>query len=456
MPRTAHGQEASPRLAAIDSLVERTMQRHRVPGLALAVIQRGTVLLAKGYGVAELEHRTPVTDETMFQSGSMGKQFTSAGVMALVEDGSLDLEASIRRYLPGTPASWEPIRIRHLLNHSSGLPDYTSDGFDYRRDYTDDELLGMAAGLPLEFAAGTRWNYSNTGYVVLGIIIARVTGKPYHEFLRQRIFSPAGMPTIRVITESAVVRHRARGYIPVPDGWEHASWVAPLLNTTADGSMLLSLRDMVAWNEVVRSRKVLRPDSWARILAPMTLNSGRPYPYGFGWFVSEAGGAPLHEHGGTWQGFVTQFSRYTGDDLGVVVLSNARTPAPATLATEVATLINPRLAPVPPPTTPITDREPAATEALRALLARIAGGSLELGDFEAIRQTTFPRLRTILTGTLRDKGTPTRLDLLARRELGDDVERQYFAWFGSQRYRVVVSTGPSGKPTGLRVSPEAP
>jgi CubicO group peptidase (beta-lactamase class C family) len=366
------------------------------------------------------------------------------------------LDASIRRYLPEAPDAWEPVTIRHLLSHRSGIPDYTGDTFDYSRDYTDAELLAMSAALTLEFPAGSRWNYSNTGYVLLGIVMTRVTGKPYHEFLRERIFTPAGMPTIRVITEAAVVPHRAHGYNLVPGGWEHAAWVAPLTNTVADGSMLLSLRDMIAWNEAVRSRKVLRPESWALMLTPTPLTSGRTYPYGFGWFFGEAGGQVVQEHGGAWQGFITQYTRFAGDDLAVVVLSNARTLAPAALAMSVAALFNPRLAAVPPPVTPITDREPAATDALRTLLTRIAGGSLELTDFEVVRQTVFPRMRAALTGTLRGKGAPTRLELLARREVGDDIERQYFAWFGSERFRVVVTTGPLGKLTGLRVTPDAP
>jgi CubicO group peptidase (beta-lactamase class C family)/imidazolonepropionase-like amidohydrolase len=444
----------APFVAAVDSLVRHTMDRLRVPGLALAVVRRGEVLLARGYGVAELEHRTPVTDETIFQSGSLGKQFTSAGVMALVEDGRLDLEASVRRYLPEAPASWEPIRLRHLLTHGAGLPDYTAEGFDYRRDYTDDELLRMAAALPLEFAPGTRWNYSNTGYVVLGIIITRVTGMPYHEFLRRRIFAPAGMPTIRVITDREVVPHRAQGYLPVAGGWERAAWVAPRLNTTADGSMLLSLRDMLAWNEVVRRRAVLRPESWARILSPMTLASGRTHPYGFGWFIGEAGGAPLHEHGGTWQGFVTQFSRYEGEDLAIIVLANARTTAPAFLAAAVASRVAPSLAPSPPATTPRPDPDPAATATVRAMLVKSAAGALTPADFAYLRQTIFPRLRAALEAQLRGKGPPTRLEFLARRDVGDDRELEYFAWYGPARFRVAASLAPSGGLTGLRVTPE--
>lgn len=444
----------TPTVVAVDTLVRRAMADMRVPGLAVAVVRGGDVLVARGYGVAELENGTPVTDATMFQSGSMGKQFTSAGIMALVEDGKLDLEASVRAYLPEAPDAWQPIRLRHLLNHSSGLPDYTADGFDYRRDYTDDDLLRMAAALPLEFPPGTRWNYSNTGYVMLGIIMTRVTGMPYYDFLRQRLFTPAGMPTIRVITESAVVPNRARGYLPVPGGWENAAWVAPRLNTTADGSLLLSLRDMIAWNEVVRTRAVLKPESWARILAPMTLNSGRSYGYGFGWFIGEAGGAPLHEHGGTWQGFVTQYSRYTGRDLAVIVLANARTMAPAAIASAVAALYDAALTPAPVVTTPSTDPDPATTAYVARMLTKTANGELQLADFAFVRQTIFPRMRAAFTSMLRGKGAPTRMEFLVRRSLGDDTETEYYAWFGRERYRVVVSVAPNGGLTGLRLLPE--
>lgn len=444
----------APTAATVDSLVRATMERLRVPGLALAVIRGGEVLVARGYGVAELEHRSPVTDETMFQSGSLGKQFTSAGIMALVEAGTLDLEASVRRYLPEAPASWEPIRLRHLLSHSAGLPDYTAEGFDYRRDYTDEDLLRMAGALPLEFPPGTRWNYSNTGYVVLGIIMTRVTGMPYYEYLRQRIFTPAGMPTIRIISESAVVPHRAHGYLPVAKGWEHAAWVAPRLNTTADGSMLLSLRDLIAWNQAVRSRSVISAASWARMLSPLTLTSGRPYPYGFGWFLNTVNGAPVQEHGGTWQGFVTQFARYPSADLAVVVLSNARTMAPNEIASAVAALYAPALTPPLPVTTPSPDPAPEATAFVARMLTKIAAGDLQLSDFAFIRQTIFPRLRTALTNTLRGKGAPTRLDFLTRRTLGDDTETEYYAWYGRERFRVLASLGPSGGLTGLRVTPE--
>lgn len=455
LPRALR-REQRPVQGDIDALVRKTMAESSIPGLGLAVVRRGEVLVSRGYGVAELEHRTPVTDETMFQSGSLGKQFTAAGILALVEDGKLSLDASIRRYLTDAPAAWEPITIRHLLSHRSGVPDYTGDGFDYRKDYTDADLVAMSAALPLEFPAGARWNYSNTGYVLLGIIMTRVTGRPYHEFLRQRIFDPAGMPTIRVITEASVVPHRAHGYNPVAEGWEHAAWVAPQLNTTADGSMLLSLRDMIAWNEAVRLRRVLSPASWELMLSPSILNSGRRDPYGFGWFFHDFNGQLVQEHGGAWQGFITQYTRFAGEDLAVIVLSNARTPAPAQLALDVAALLNPALKAPPAPVTPIADTDPATTTYVRGILARVEAGTLAQTDFAFVRQTVFPRMRAALTATLRGKGALTRLELLARQDVGDDVELQYFAWYGATRYRVVVSVAPGGGLTGLRITPAAP
>lgn len=218
--------------------------------------------------------------------------------------------------------------------------------------------------------------------------------------------------------------------------------------------MLLSLRDMIAWNEVVRTRRVLKPESWELMLSPAVLTSGRRYPYGFGWFLDEARGHVIQEHGGAWQGFITQYTRLPDDDLAVIVLSNARTMAPARLALEVGALFNAALAPVPPPAAPIADADPAATAYVRRILAKVAAGELAQSDFAVVRQTVFPRMQAALTAMLRGKGGPTRLALLARREVGDDVELQYYAWFAAERFRVVATLAPDRRLTGLRIAPE--
>jgi hypothetical protein len=209
-----------------------------------------------------------------------------------------------------------------------------------------------------------------------------------------------------------------------------------------------------SWNDVVANRRILSERSWDLILDPMTLNSGRSYPYGFGWFLGEAGGQTVRQHGGNWQGFSTQFTRFTGDDLAVIVLANARSLPVAGLPNRIGALLNPSLTPAPPPSTPIADPDPEATEYVRDMLAKIARGELVLEDFAFIRQTVFPRIRAALTAQLQGMGTPDRMELLERQPVGDDVSLQYWGWYGNERFRVLVSLGPGGGLTALRLIPE--
>src|SRR5688500_10441194 len=153
----------------VDAFVREEMARQKVPGIGAAVIRGGQVLKLAGYGEANVEHHVAVTPETIFQSGSLGKMFTSSLIMLLVEDGKIELDRSIATYLPSAPEAFKAITVRHLLRHTSGIPDYTEELLDFRRDYTEDELMAAAFKLTLEFPPGSRWNYSNTGYVLLEI-----------------------------------------------------------------------------------------------------------------------------------------------------------------------------------------------------------------------------------------------------------------------------------------------
>lgn len=328
---------------AIDALVRAEMQAQRIPGAAVAVVRRGEVIKAQGYGLANLELEAPVTPDTIFQSGSVGKQFTAAAVMLQVEDGRLSLSDALITHFPDGPPSWRDITVRHLLTHTSGLPDYTDGMVDYRRDYTEDELVDFAKGLPLVFAPGTEWRYSNTGYVLLGALVRKVSGTFYGDVLRERIFTPLGMTSARVISEADIVKHRADGYVLADGTLRNQSWVAPSLNTTADGSLYLSLRDMLAWDQGLRTRAILRPESWDAIFTPATLASGRRQPYGFGWGVDRIAGRTLHAHGGAWQGFKTHIARYLGDDLSIIVLTNLAQASPDRISTAIARHVLPAL-----------------------------------------------------------------------------------------------------------------
>ncbi len=450
-PSSAQEDVPSLDVAAIDAVVASRMDAEGTPGVAVAIVREGEVLLAKGYGLANLEHEVPVTAKTMFQSGSVGKMFTAAGVMVLVEDGDLDLDASIRTYLPEGPESWQPITLRHLLSHTSGIPDYTSDAMDYSRDYSESELVQMAASLELEFPAGTRWNYSNTGYVLLGIIIDRTARKPYWEHLRERVWDPAGVPTMRVNFAADVVLHRSAGYEREGQVLLNQAWVAPTLNSTADGSLLFSLEDMIAWNEAVRRGAVLSPASWEATLTPIELTSGNTFPYGFGWAVREVRDRPIHEHGGGWQGFRTHYTRYVDVDVAIVALANSADSDPGSLVEEIAVVIDPSLAHEPTPTEPIDDPDPEVTAFIAGMLEKAGGPGLELADFAFIRQTSFPWIRDMLKERLDGLGAPDRLELLQSRQVGDDTRLVYRAAYAERTLRVDAAIGPNGGLTRLRV-----
>lgn len=424
----------------IDDFVRDEMARQRVPGVAVAVVHKGAVIKIQGYGLANIEHDVPVTPETVFESGSLGKQFTAVAVMLQVEDAKLSLSDPITKFFPDAPEAWRSITVYHLLTHTSGLPDYVGGIINPRKDYTEDQLARFAYDLKPEFPPGSRWSYSNTGYVLLGIIVHKVSGRFYGDVLTERVFTPLGMKTARVISEEDIVSHRAAGYRLVNGQVKNQEWVSPSQNTTADGSLYLSIRDLIAWDAGLRAHAVLRPESWRQLLEPARLNSGNRYPYGFGWFLDERGGQPLQWHGGSWQGFQTQLSRFIGEDLTVVVLANLQQASPVRIADEIAAIINPRLAlPVP---TPIADREPAVTERARHLLDQAQAGALKAEEFGLLRAGVFSRIARRYPEMLRQLGAPQRMQLVDRSEVGDDRVYLYELTFGDRIFYFRLGLAP--------------
>ena len=439
--RTAAAQPVP--IAKIDEFVRAEMARQKIPGVAIAVIKNGAVVKIDGYGYANVEHQVPVTPATIFQSGSLGKQFTAVAVMLQVEDGKLALGDSITKYFPDAPASWRAITVEHLLTHTSGIPDYTDGTIDYCKDYTEDELAKFAYGLKLEFPAGSRWNYSNTGYVLLGVIVHKVSGSFYGDVLASRVFKPIGMTTARIIDEADIVPNRAAGYRLVDGKLKNQEWVAPRLNTTADGSLYFSARDLVAWDTAVRTRAILKPESWKRILTAVRLTSGKSYPYGFGWSIDERGEQPMHSHGGSWQGFKTQFSRFIGDELSIAVLANLAQANPERFADGIAAIVNERLGV--PALRPIEDKEPNVTARLAALLERARAGTLQPGEFAYVRAGFFPDGAKTYRQRLQELGVPGRLVLVQRNDLGDDRIYTYQVAFGARTMYYTVALAPDDK-----------
>jgi len=352
----------------VDDFVRATMEKKNIPGIAIAIVRDGEPARVRGYGLANIELEVPVTPDTIFQSGSVGKQFTAAGILLLAEEGRLKLDDPLALHFPSAPATWHRITIRHLLTHTSGLKEVGDDEYEELRDYTEEEHLEITWKLPLEFAPGSQWSYCNTGYIILGILTSKLTDMHRSEFQKQRIFEPAGMTTARVISESDIVKNRADGYERNEEGeLRNQEWVPPNDNTTAGGSLYLTARDLVAWDAALRERRLLSEASYDAWWTPVSLGDGITYPYGFGWSLSEQRGRRLIEHGGSWQGFRTAIARYVEDKLTVVVLANAAGTPTEAIAHEIAGMVDDDLR-LPDPETPGVDPDPQRTARLEGLL----------------------------------------------------------------------------------------
>lgn len=348
----AAAQQASPISApapanwtAVDSVVRAEMVKQRVPGLALAVVRHGVVVKAQGYGSANLEHNVPVTAVTVFQSGSVGKQFTATLVMQLVNEAKLRLDDRLSRFFPSGAAAWRDITIRQMLSHTSGISESFYSKVDLHLEYADTTLQRIIGEQPLDFVPGSTWKYSNPAYVMLGYVIEKVTGRFYGDLLEERIFGPLGMTTALVIDEPTIIPNRAAGYETVAGRIVNQEWVSRRFNTTADGSLYLTVLDLAKWDAALYGERVLTQAALAQMWTPTRLNAGSTYPYGFGWSLGAVNGHRIVEHGGAWQGFKSYIARYVADGLTVIVLMNLGEANPAAFAHGVAAVIDPALRP---------------------------------------------------------------------------------------------------------------
>jgi CubicO group peptidase (beta-lactamase class C family) len=323
----------------VDAYVNSEMQRQHIPGLSLLVARDGKTVRAQGYGFSNVELQVPVKPETVFQSGSVGKQFTATAVMMLVEEGKIHLDDPITNYFKDAPAAWQHVTIRELLSHTAGFTDYPKK-FDFRKDYTEADLLKIVEGIPLAFPPGTNYSYANLGYLTLGVFIHQVTGEFYGDFLQERIFQPLGMTTTRVMSEADIIPNRAAGYRLVKGELKNQEWVSPTLNTTADGALYFSILDLAKWDAALYTEKLLHRSSFEQMWTPTKLLNGQPNPgnYGFGWRIAKKNGHRLLDHGGSWQGFEVHISRYIDDKLTVVVLTNLGDADPGKITDHIAEL----------------------------------------------------------------------------------------------------------------------
>ncbi len=327
-------------IAAIDAYVAAQVERKGFVGLSLAIVRDGELVLARGYGKASLESGAPVTTDTAFATGSVGKQFTCASALLLAEDGRLTLEDRIAAYYPQLTRAAD-ISLYDVLTHVSGYPDYYPlDFVDERmlRPIDPDELLRQYAGGALDFEPGSRWSYSNTGYVLAGRVVERVAGEPLAAVLQRRIFAPVGME--RTSFEPAPgAPGLATGYTtfalgePEPAPSDAPGWAG------GAGGLYSSATDLARWDLALMQGKLLRPESWRRMITPRTLTSGAVTDYGCGVALSRRQGETVVSHGGAVSGFLAWNAMIPRTRSAVIMLANADFVDGGTLHGELLSLL---------------------------------------------------------------------------------------------------------------------
>jgi D-alanyl-D-alanine carboxypeptidase len=266
----------------VDDLIEAEMHKQNIPGLSLVVIKDGQIIKAKGYGLANIKLKIQAKPETIYRIASVSKQFIATGIMLLVQEGKLGLDDPIGKYLEGTPATWKTITVRHLLTHTSGIV-REAPGFDPHKIQSDATVIKTAYSLPLRFAPGEKWEYGNTGYFALAEIIRKVSGRPWSEYLSEKVFRPSGMNTTYPTNTEVNVSNLAQGYVDNHKLLNADKW--PALRPS--GAFLSSVLDLAKWDAVLYTNKILSDSTRHEMWTPVKLNDGTSFPYGFGgaWFV---------------------------------------------------------------------------------------------------------------------------------------------------------------------------
>lgn len=313
----------------LDAYVEAEMAARHIPGLALAVVEGDRVVYARGYGLADVANAVPVTDSTAFLIASVTKTFAAAAVLMLVGEGRVALDAPIGRYVPDLPDVWRPATVRQLLQHTSGINSFSEHGAppcpapcapDRARATRD--VLAEVSCLPLDFVPGADWSYSNTGYLLLGLLVEAASGQSFETFLRDRVFAPLGMASTRMLDAEAVVPRLARGYSWDGAGFRNAPELGGAVEFAA-GGLVSTVHDLGRWAAALGSDRLLPPATWAEAWTPAPGSDGA---YGMGFALRDVVGRRHVGHTGGGPGAATALAHFPDDGLSVIVLTNAAQP----------------------------------------------------------------------------------------------------------------------------------
>ena len=305
-----------------DIIVQKMMKEQKIAGLALAVIKNGKAVVNKGYGLANVELNVAVTEKTVIRLGSVSKQFFATAILKLMEEGKLSIEDHVHKFFPDAPETWRPIQLKHLLSHTSGLK---REGPAYNNSVIQPDLviIKSAYSLPLDFKTGEKYQYCNLAYFMLAEIITQVSGMPWQDYIREKLFIPAGMKNSGMTDFYPIIPNRANGYM-------HKNGV--LVNADAmyavrpSGGFLSTSTDMILWDKVLREKNIiLKKENWELLWQPFIKTSddatSKEY-YGFGWAINELNGRKVVQHGGSNIGFRSYYTRFVNDGLSIIIMTN--------------------------------------------------------------------------------------------------------------------------------------
>ena len=322
---------------AVDDLLRKEMNEQRIPGAALTVIKDGKVVKSAAYGLANLEWNVPVATNTVFEIGSITKQFTAACILLLQQDGKLSVDDRIGEHLRNVPEGWTNVTIRHLLTHTSGIKSYTGlEGFALTKHLTQEEFIKSIGVQPLEFQPGESWKYSNTGYNLLGFIVENVSGETYWQFLREHILQPLGMNATTDRNPANIITNRADGYEQTKSTSINRDY--DLTDVFAAGAMVSTVTDLAKWNAALETDNLLTANTKEQMWTQKALNDGSRTKYGFGWRIETVEGHRNVGHSGSTSGFSASLQRFPDDRLTVILLTNSGDQVATSLARKVAGL----------------------------------------------------------------------------------------------------------------------
>ena len=373
---------ASGVVARIDSIAAARLATGQAAGFSIGVMKGADTVLMKGYGSADLELEVPTPAGAVYEMGSVTKQFTAAAIMQLRDAGKLALDDDLSKHLPDYPMQGQKVSIRRLLDHTSGIKGYTEMpmfGTLMLRDLPKDSLVAAFSREKFEFAPGTLEVYNNSAYFLAGLIIEKLSGMSYADYVQKNLFEKAGMASSAYCSEKDVMKRKVKGYEYGPDSALHHKGFLVHTWPYAAGSLCSTVRDLAAWNRALHNGQVLSPVSYTEMITPGVLNDGTRLRYGTGLALRTVGGHRLIEHGGGINGFVSASHYYPDDSLTVIVLINTVGPMAADpLAVDVAMSI--------------LGREPAKTETFSGDLNALAG------DYVGVSRGQTMRARVAIEG----------------------------------------------------------